>query len=292
MIGIVGEEFVEVQLSTDRMLEYILTPDNLNRAYRQVKANKGSGGIDGMEVEQLLPYLRAHKEEITESLLGGRYRPNPVKRVGIPKEGGKTRQLGIPTVVDRVIQQSIAQVLSLMYEPKFSERSYGFRPRRDAHQALRKAQEIINDGYQYCVKLDLEKFFDTVSHSKLIQLLGERIKDGRVISLIHKYLKAGVMVGHKYEDTKEGVPQGGPLSPILSNIMLTELDRELERRGLPSVRYADDCVIFCKSPRAAERVCESITKFIEGQLYLKVNREKTHVGSIEGQRFLGYSFDM
>ena len=155
-----------------------------------------------------------------------------------------------------------------------------------------KAQEIINSGYQYCVDLDLEKFFDTVSHSKLIQLLGETIKDGRVISLIHKYLNAGVMVGHKYEDTTEGVPQGGPLSPILSNIMLTELDRELERRGLPFVRYADDCVIFCKSPRAAERVCESIAKFIERKLFLKVNREKTHVGSVHGQKFLGYSFNM
>ena len=270
------------------MLEYILTSDNLNRAYKQVKANKGSGGIDGMDVDKLLPYLREHKDEITESLMGGRYRPNPVRRVEIPKEGGKTRQLGIPTVVDRVIRQSIARVLSLVYEPKFSEASYGFRPRRSAHQAVQKAQEIINDGYKYCIDLDLEKFFDTVNHSKLIQLLGETIKDGRVILLIHKYLNAGVIVSHKYEDTTEG----GPLSPILSNIMLTEPDRELERRGLPFVRYADDCVIFCKSPRAAERVCESITKFIEGKLFLKVNREKTHVGSVHGQKFPGYSFNM
>lgn len=292
LIGIVGEELVEVQLSSDRMLEYILTPDNLNRAYRQVKANKGSGGIDKMEVEQLLPYLREHKDEITESLLGGRYRPNPVKRVEIPKDNGKMRQLGIPTVVDRVIQQSIARVLSLAYEPKFSDSSYGFRPRRSAHQALQRAQTIINDGYKYCIDLDIEKFFDTVNHSKLIQLLGETIKDGRVISLIHKYLNAGVIVGHKYEDMEEGVPQGGPLSPVLSNIMLTELDRELEKRGLPFVRYADDCLIFCKSRRAAERVCESISKFIAGKLFLKVNREKTHVGSVHGQKFLGYSFHM
>lgn len=292
MIGIVGDDLVEVQLSSDRMLEYILTPDNLNRAYKQVKANKGRGGIDKMEVDQLLPYLQEHKDEITESLLVGRYRPNPVRRVEIPKDNGKMRQLGIPTIVDRVIPQSIARVLNLVYEPKFSELSYGFRPQRSAHQAVEKAQTIINDGYKYCIDLDLEKFFDTVNHSKLIQLLGETIKDGRVISLIHKYLNAGVIVGHKYEDTDEGVPQGGPLSPILSNIMLTELDRELERRGLPFVRYADDCVIFCKSPRAAERVCESITRFIEGKLFLKVNREKTHVGSVHGQKFLGYSFYM
>lgn len=234
LLGIVGEELVEVQLSSDRMLEYILTPDNLNRAYKQVKANKGSGGIDRMEVDQQLPYLRDHKDELTESLLGGRYRPNPVRRVEIPKDNGKTRPLGIPTVVDRVIQQAIAQVLSLIYEPKFSASSYGFRPRRSAPQALLRAQEIINDGYGYCVDLDLEKFFDTVNHSKLIQILSETIKDGRVVSLIHKYLNAGVIVGHKYEDTEEGVPQGGPLSPILSNIMLTELDRELESGGIRS----------------------------------------------------------
>ena len=290
LMGIVGDELVEVRLSTEGMLEYILTPDNLNRAYRQVKANKGSGGIDRMEVDELLPYLRDHKDEITESLLKGKYRPNPVRRVEIPKENGKTRPLGIPTVVDRVIQQAIAQVLSLVYEPEFSETSYGFRPKRSAHQALQKAQEIIDNGYKYCIDLDLEKFFDTVSHSKLIQLLSETVKDGRVISLIHKYLNAGVMAGHKFEQTTEGVPQGGPLSPILSNIMLNELDRELERRGLPFVRYADDCVIFCKSPRAAERVCGSISKFIEKKLFLKVNLEKTHVGEINGQKFLGYSF--
>ena len=290
LIGMVGDDLVEVQLMSDRMLEYILTPDNLNRAYRQVKANKGSGGIDKMDVEHLLPYLRSHKVEIVESLLDGKFRPNPVRRVEIPKDGGKMRQLGIPTVVDRVIQQAIAQVLGLVYEPKFSDGSYGFRPGRSAHQALRQAQEIINDGYKYCIDLDLEKFFDTVNQSKLVQLLSDTIKDGRVVSLIHKYLRAGVMIGHKFEETEQGVPQGGPLSPLLSNIMLNELDRELERRGLPFVRYADDCIIFCKSPRAAERVCESISRFIEKKLFLKVNREKTHVGSVNGQKYLGYSF--
>lgn len=290
LIGMVGDDLVEVQLMSDRMLEYILTPDNLNRAYRQVKANKGSGGIDKMDVEHLLPYLRSHKVEIVESLLDGKFRPNPVRRVEIPKDGGKMRQLGIPTVVDRVIQQAIAQVLGLVYEPKFSDGSYGFRPGRSAHQALRRAQEIINDGYKYCIDLDLEKFFDTVNQSKLVQLLSDTIKDGRVVSLIHKYLRAGVMIGHKFEETEQGVPQGGPLSPILSNIMLNELDRELERRGLPFVRYADDCVIFCRSPRAAERVCESISRYIEKKLFLKVNREKTHVGSVNGQKYLGYSF--
>ena len=290
LIGMVGDDLVEVQLTSDRMLEYILTPDNLNRAYKQVKANKGSGGIDKMDVEQLLPYLRSHKVEMVESLLDGKYRPNPVRRVEIPKEGGKTRQLGIPTVIDRVIQQAIAQVLSLVYEPKFSDGSYGFRPGRDAHQALQRAQEIINDGYKYCIDLDLEKFFDTMNQSKLVQLLSDTIKDGRVVSLIHKYLRAGVMIGHKFEETEQGVPQGGPLSPILSNIMLNELDRELERRGLPFVRYADDCIIFCKSPRAAARVCESISRYIEKKLFLKVNREKTHVGSVSGQKYLGYSF--
>ena len=290
LIGMVGDDLVEVQLTSGRMLEYILTPDNLNRAYIQVKANKGSGGIDKMDVEDLLPYLRSHKMEMVESLLDGKYRPNPVRRVEIPKDGGKMRQLGIPTVVDRVIQQAIAQVLSLVYEPKFSDSSFGFRPGRSAHQALHRAQEIINEGYKYCIDLDLEKFFDTVNQSKLVQLLSDTIKDGRVVSLVHKYLRAGVMTGHKFEESEQGVPQGGPLSPILSNIMLNELDRELERRGLPFVRYADDCIIFCKSPRAAERVCESISRFIEKKLFLKVNREKTHVGSVNGQKYLGYSF--
>ena len=243
-----------------------------------------------MECKELLPYLKLHKDELKSSILNGKYKPQPVRRVEIPKDNGKTRKLGIPTLVDRVIQQSIAQVLSPIYEPQFSEGSFGFRPNRSAHDALRKAQAIMNDGYEYAVGIDLERFFDTVNQSYLIELLSHTIKDGRVISLIHKYLYAGVMVNGVYQPTTEGTPQGGPLSPLLSNIVLNEMDKELERRGHPFVRYADDSLIFCKSRRGAGRVCESLTKFIEKKLHLKVNREKTEVGYARGMKFLGYSF--
>lgn len=289
MLGMIDNALVEVPMTKDSLLEYILTPDNLNRAYRQVKSNKGSGGTDGMEVDKLLPYLQEHKNVLVESLLQGNYHPNPVRRVEIPKGNGKTRPLGIPTVVDRVIQQAIAQVLVVIYEPQFSNSSFGFRPKRSAQDALLRAKDIIDQGYTFCVDLDLEKFFDMVNQSKLIQVLSETIKDGRVVSLVHKYLRAGVMIGHKYQETAQGVPQGGPLSPILSNIMLNELDKELEKRGLNFVRYADDCLIFCRTPRAAGRVCESVTKFIEKKLFLKVNKDKTKVGSVHGQKFLGYA---
>jgi len=272
------------------MLEQILSPTNLNTAYKHVVTNKGSGGVDKMEVESLKDYLIANKEELLESLLQGRYRPNPVRRVEIPKENGKKRMLGIPTVVDRMVQQSIMQVLSPVYEKQFSGSSYGFRPGRSAHQALRKCQEHITDGYVYAVDLDLEKFFDTVNQSKLIEVLSRTVKDGRVVSLVHKYLRAGVVVRNKYEETREGVPQGGPLSPLLSNVMLNELDKELEKRGHRFVRYADDMVILCKSIRSAERVLTGITGFIERKLFLKVNREKTVVAHISKIKFLGYSF--
>ena len=285
------KSLVAVQPSLENLLELILSPKNLNQACLQVKRNGGAGGVDRMDVEALLPYLRAHREELTASIMDGTYRPNPVRRVEIPKDKVKTRPLGIPTVVDRVIQQAISQVLTSIYGSTFSACSYGFRPHRGAHDAVRKVQEYVTAGYKYCVDLDLEKFFDTVNHSKLIEVLSRTVKDGRVISLIHKYLSAGVMVAGQYEESPMGVPQGGPLSPVLSNIMLNELDRELERRGHKFVRYADDCMILCKSRRGAERVSESITTYIEKRLFLKVNREKTHVGYIgSGMKYLGYSF--
>jgi RNA-directed DNA polymerase len=272
------------------MLEFILSPTNLNSAYKQVRRNKGAGGVDKMEVESLRDYLVANKADLITSILGGKYRPNPVRRVEIPKDNGQKRQLGIPTVVDRVIQQAIAQVLTPLYEPQFSNHSYGFRPKRNAHQALKKCRDYITAGYGYAVDLDLEKFFDKVNHSKLIEVLSRTVQDGRVVSLIHKYLNAGVQVGNQLATSEMGVPQGGPLSPLLSNIMLNELDKELEIRGHKFVRYADDMVILCRSKRSAERVMGSIIHFIEDKLFLKVNREKSQVVPIRAVKFLGYSF--
>lgn len=246
--------------------------------------------MDKMEVESLKDYLVTHKDKLIASILKGTYRPNPVRRVLIPKDNGQKRQLGIPTVIDRCIQQAIAQVLSPMYEPQFSDNSYGFRPRRNAHGALRKCQAYITEGYKYAVDLDLEKFFDTVNHSKLIEILSRTVKDGRVISLIHKYLNAGVQVGSKIRTSEEGVPQGGPLSPILSNIMLNEMDKELESREHKFVRYADDLLILCRSKRSAERTMGSMIHFIEDKLFLKVNRDKSQSAHIRKVKFLGYSF--
>lgn len=272
------------------LLEQILSPSNLNSAYKRVKSNKGKGGIDKMDVDSLGSYLAKNKEELIGSILDGSYRPNPVRRVEIPKDKVKKRQLGIPTVVDRVIQQAIQQILSPIYEGQFSESSYGFRPRRSAHQALQQCKDYITAGYKHAVDMDLEKFFDKVNQSKLIEILSRTIKDGRVISLIHKYLNAGVIVSNKFERTEEGVPQGGPLSPLLSNVMLNELDKELENRGHKFARYADDLVIFTKSKRSADRVLKSITHYIEENLYLVVNREKTQVSYVSRIKFLGYSF--
>jgi RNA-directed DNA polymerase len=272
------------------LLEFIVSPSNLNAAYLQVKRNKGAGGVDKMEVKSLRDYLITHKEELMSSIQMGKYRPNPVRRVEIPKGNGSKRQLGIPTVVDRVIQQAICHVLTPIYEPEFSDNSYGFRPKRNAHQALRQCQKYITQGYSYAVDIDLEKFFDKVNHSKLIEVLSRKVKDGRVISLIHKYLNAGVVIRHKFEPSEQGVPQGGPLSPLLSNIMLNELDKELASRGHKFVRYADDMVILCRSRRSAQRILKSITRFIESRLFLRVNKEKSKVCHVREVKFLGYSF--
>lgn len=272
------------------LLEFILSPNNLNAAYLQVRGNKGKGGVDKMEVESLKDYLIVNKEALTASIKCGKYRPNPVRRVEIPKDSGQKRALGIPTVIDRVIQQAIAQILSPIFERRFSTNSFGFRPKRNAHQALHVCKEYITSGYVYAVDLDLEKFFDKVNHSKLIEVLSRTIKDGRVISLIHRYLNAGVQIGEEFEPSEMGVPQGGPLSPLLSNIMLNELDKEMERRGYKFARYADDIVIFCRSKRSSERVMSSITRFIEGNLFLKVNKEKSQCVPISKVKFLGYSF--
>ena len=274
----------------DELLERILSRGNLNEAYKQVKRNKGSHGIDGMKVEHLLQYLRDNGDELVKLVLDGKYRPKPVRRVEIPKDNGKMRTLGIPTAVDRVLQQAITQVLSPIFEPQFTETSYGFRPKRSAHDAMRKCKEYANEGYTYVVDMDLEKFFDTVNQSKMIELLSRTIKDGRVVSLIHKYLQAGAMNKGKFEETELGLVQGGNISPLCSNIMLNELDRELERREIRFVRYADDMLLFAKTKRSAERMLKHILPYIEGKLRLKVNREKTVVAYIGKIRFLGYGF--
>ena len=276
---------------TDNLMEQILHKDNLNKAYKKVKSNKGAGEVDGMSVDELLGFLRDNQKQLIQQIKDGKYKPNPVRRVEIPKETkGEFRKLGVPTVVDRVFQQAITQVLSPIYEKQFSENSFGFQPNRGAHDALKQCQTNVNDGYVYVVDMDLEKFFDTVSQSKLIEVLSRTIKDGRVISLIHKYLNAGVISRGMFEKTAVGMPQGGPLSPLLSDIMLNEMDKELTRRGHRFVRYADDCMIFCKSRKSAERTLENIVPYIEGKLFLKVNRTKTSVAHISKVKYLGYSF--
>ena len=273
------------------LLESILAWDNIAKAIKQVKRNKGAAGIDGIEVYELEPYLEKNWDDICRQILSGRYKPQGVKRVEIPKEEkGEIRKLGIPTVVDRVIQQAIAQKLTPMYEEQFDANSFGFRPKRSAHDALKKCREDISAGYKYVVDMDLEKYFDTVNHSKLIQLLSETVKDDKVVSLIHKYLKAGVVVNHRFEETEVGTPQGGPLSPLLSNIYLNELDRELRRRDHKFVRYADDLMIFVKSRKAAKRTLRKIVPFIEEKLFLKLNKNKTVVSNVKGVKFLGYTF--
>lgn len=259
-------------------------------AYKKVKANKGAGGIDGISIEDVNKYLKENWIDIKTKILKRKYKPQPVLRVEIPKPNGGVRNLGIPTVVDRIIEQAIAQVLTPMFEPQFSEHSYGFRPGRRAQQAIVELLEYLNDGYTYIVDIDLEKFFDNVPQDKLMYLVGKTVKDPDVISLVTKYLRAGVMVKGKYEETTIGTPQGGNLSPLLSNIMLNELDKELEARGLHFVRYADDCIITVASSAAANRVMHTVTSWIERKLSLKVNATKSKVTKPTRLKYLGFSF--
>ena len=276
--------------SMSELLEKILEKKNMNEAYKKVCANKGAGGVDGMELEELDGFIRKNWNSIREQIRGRSYKPQPVRRVEIPKPNGSKRKLGIPTVMDRVIQQGIAQIISPMCEPLFSDHSYGFRPNRSCEMAIKDMLMFLNEGYEWIVDIDLEKFFDNVPQDKLMSLVHNIINDGDTESLIRKYLKAGVMVQGRYEKTEQGTPQGGNLSPLLSNIMLNELDKELERRGLRFVRYADDCVIAVRSKASAKRVMYSITDWIERKLGLKVNADKTHITRPMNLKYLGFGF--
>ena len=280
-----GKEKTDMEI-----LEEILNQNNLNKAYKKVVTNKGVAGVDGITVEEEFDYLKENKDRIINQIRKRKYKPQPVKRVQIPKENGKMRNLGIPTVTDRIIQQAIFQVISPIFEKQFNDNSFGFRPNRSCEQAVIKALEYLNDGYEWIVDIDLEKFFDTVNQDKLITIIGKTITDGDVVSLIRKYLSAGVMEKGIVKATTVGTPQGGNLSPLLSNVMLNELDKELEARGLNFVRYADDCIILVKSEKAANRVLTSITKFIEKKLGLKVNAEKSKVTRPTQTKYLGFSF--
>jgi len=297
--GVAGEETEssvatsgpESPAKTDRLMEEVCERENLKEALRQVKANKGSSGVDGMTVVALSDYLKRHWPAIREQLLNGTYKPQPVRRVEIPKpDGGGVRKLGIPCVLDRFIQQAVMQVLQRRWDRTFSDHSYGFRPGRSAHQAVAQAQQYIAEGHGWCIDLDLEKFFDRVNHDKLLGRIANRIEDKRLLKLIRAFLNAGVMENGLVSPSVEGTPQGGPLSPLLSNLVLDELDRELERRGHRFVRYADDCNIYVRSERAGQRVMESITRFITQRLKLKVNETKSAVARPQERKFLGFSF--
>ena len=275
-----------------KLLEAILYKDNFNRAYKRVKANKGKPGIDGMTVEEAFSYLREHQKELTDRILRGKYTPSPVRRVEIPKPDGGVRKLGIPTVIDRTIQQAIAQQLMPIYEPLFIETSYGYRPNKSAKDAIQKVKEYAEQGYTFAITLDLSKYFDTLNHEKLINLLRKEVKDERVIQLIKRYLKSGVMENGVVMETEEGSPQGGNLSPLLANVYLNEFDQEFTKRGVPCIRYADDIVLLAKSKRASERLLESSTKYLEETLKLTVNREKSRtvsVFAIRNFKFLGFA---
>ena len=274
----------------DHLLERILDRSNIVQAWKRVKANKGAPGVDNMAVDQFAIFARDKWPDIRQSLMAGTYHPLPVKRVEIPKPTGGRRPLGIPAVIDRLIQQAIAQVLVPIFDPDFSDYSYGFRPGRSAQDAVRKARNYIKDGYCWAVDMDLEKFFDTVNHDVLMHRLARKVRDKQVLKLIGKYLRAGVKANGRILQTRKGVPQGGPLSPLLANIILDDLDKELDRRGHRFVRYADDFIILVKSQRAGERVMASITRFIERKLKLKVNQAKSHVARTDGTSFLGFTF--
>jgi len=280
----------ESPASTNRMMEAVCERENLKEALRRVKANKGSAGVDGMTVGGITDYLKQQWPAIREQLMNGTYEPKPVKRVEIPKPDEGVRKLGIPTVLDRLIQQAVMQVLQKRWDPTFSESSYGFRPGRSAQQAVAQAQQYIADGHGWCVDLDLEKFFDRVNHDKLMGQIAKRVEDKRLLKLIRAFLNAGVMENGVVSPSVEGTPQGGPLSPLLSNLVLDELDRELERRGHRYVRYADDCNIYVRSERAGQRVMESVTQFITQELKLKVNEAKSAVARPQERKFLGFSF--
>ena len=271
-------------------MDEVLSKDNLNQAYLQVTRNKGASGVDDMTCEEVKDYLKVHGNELISQIKSREYKPLPVRRVEIPKPKGGVRKLGIPTVIDRIIQQALVQKLTPIFEPTFSEYSYGFRPNRRCQNAIDRALELLNQGYERIIDLDLEKFFDNVPQDKLIRLVDNMVNDSDITALIHKYLKAGVLINGELEETTIGTPQGGNLSPLLSNIYLNELDKELERRGLHFARYADDCVIFVKTENAAKRVMFHIVKFIETKLKLKVNAEKTHITKPNNLKYLGFSF--
>jgi RNA-directed DNA polymerase len=284
-----GEREAPESIANCALLERVLERANLQRALKQVRSNRGAPGIDGMTVDALPQYLRHHWPEIRAQLVAGDYRPQPVRRVEIPKPDGRTRPLGIPTVLDRFIQQAIAQVVQAQWEPHFHPRSYGFRPQRSAHEAVRRLQADIRDGRRWVVDLDLEAFFDRVNHDRLVARLKGHVADPNLLRLINRYLKAGVRVGEHTEATRSGVPQGGPLSPVLANVVLDELDWELERRGHRFARYADDCNIVVRSERAGRRVMGSVTRFIEKSLRLTVNARKSAVDRPWNRKFLGFT---
>ena len=290
MILLDNEKKGSRQTMSEDIITKILDRNNLNLAFKNVKANKGASGIDKLSIEETEKFIKEHKNQIVWQLYNRKYQPQPVRRVEIPKANGGVRKLGIPTVLDRVIQQAMVQVLSPIFEPYFSEYSYGFRPNRCCQMAIIKALEYFNDGYDWIVDIDLEKFFDNVPHDRLLRMVSDVVKDGNVVSLVNKFLKAGVMIQGNYEDTVTGTPQGGPLSPLLSNIMLNKLDKELEARNLHFTRYADDTIILVKSEKAANRVMESITHFIEKKLGLKVNMTKTKICKPNDLKYLGFGF--